>query len=148
MSHLGRSHNLHSFILKCFLANEGHSISPLTGAFLTGNFSLGNDLSSTRYADGNVMGTHYKPMYDRPVIRFAITEMLTFLNPRGISLTEASIRWISHHSGLGMEDVLILEATKTGQLEENVKEIEKGPLAEDVVELSEKTWEKVEEVAP
>lgn len=94
------------------------------------------------------MGAHYKPMYDKSNMHSAIRELHAFLEPRGISVAEASLRWIFYHSALGKQDSVILGATKVAQIERNVGCIEKGPLAEEEVVMFEKTWDKVEDVAP
>jgi aflatoxin B1 aldehyde reductase len=51
----------------------------------------------------------------------------------GISNTEASFRWLVHHSGLSDCDVLILGATRVDQLAGNVELCKKGPLNEGLV---------------
>ena len=109
---------------------------------------MGNDVSGTRLAEGNPIGEHYKKMFDKEKINSAIKDLHAFLQDRGISLPEASLRWLHHHSALGTDDGLILGATKIAQLENNVTDIEKGPLAEEVVDMFEKTWERVKDVAP
>lgn len=122
--------------------------SPLAGGFLTGNFSLGNDLGGTRFAEGNVMGAHYRPMYDKPELHAAVRKMHAVLEPQGISLTEAALRWIYHHSALSQQDAIILGATKTSQIEANVAQIGKGPLPQGVVEIFISMWKEVEGYAP
>lgn len=39
----------------------------------------------------------------------------------GISLTEASLRWIQHHSAMKESDVVLLGSSKPEQLEESLK---------------------------
>ena len=87
-------------------------------------------------------------MYDKEAMNAAIKDLHTYLQPHNISLPEASLRWLYHHSALGPEDGLIFGATKISQLEQNVADIEKGPLGEEVVEMFEKTWERVRDVSP
>lgn len=125
-----------------------YPISPLAGGFLTGNFSIGNDLSGTRFADGNAMGAHYRPMYDKPLMHSAMKELHAFLEPRGIPAAEASLRWMVHHSALEDGDGMIIGATRLAQIKSNAEMIAKGPLDKDVVEMFEKSWEKVKAVAP
>ncbi|KAL9011348.1 MAG: hypothetical protein Q9173_003799 [Seirophora scorigena] len=122
--------------------------SPLAGGFLTANFSLGNDLQGTRFAEGHAIGRHYRPMYDKPALHAAIRELHAFLQPRGMTMVEAALRWVFHHSSLGPQDAVILGATKRVQIERNVSQIQKGPLAEEIVEMFDKTWDRVRESAP
>ena len=87
-------------------------------------------------------------MYDKEAMNAAIKDLHTFLVPHKISVPEASLRWLDHHSALGPEDGLILGATKISQLEQNVADIEKGPLREELVGMFEKVWEMVKDVSP
>lgn len=122
--------------------------SPLAGGFLTGNFSLGNDLEGTRFAEGNIMGVHYRPMYDKPALHTAIRKLHAFLQPRGVTMAEAALRWIFYHSSLGPQDAVIFGATKTAQIELNMSQIKKGPLTEEIRDMFEKTWDEVKGSAP
>ncbi|KAL8761592.1 MAG: hypothetical protein Q9184_002300 [Pyrenodesmia sp. 2 TL-2023] len=116
--------------------------------FLTGNFSLGNDLEGTRFAEGNAMGAHYRPMYDKPAMHTGIQKLHAFLQPRGLTMAEAALRWVFHHSALGPQDAVILGATRTAQIEHNVSQIQKGPLSEEIVNMFDETWNEVKDCAP
>ncbi|KAL8966112.1 MAG: hypothetical protein Q9197_006170 [Variospora fuerteventurae] len=116
--------------------------SPFAGGFLTGNLSLGNDLTGTRFGEGHYMSPFYKPMYDKPAMHAAIRELHAFLEPRGVTMAEASLRWVFHHSALGPDDALILGASKLAHIESNTSQIRKGPLTEEIVDMFDKTWDK------
>lgn len=58
----------------------------------------------------------------------------------GLSLKEATLRWIMHHSTLGQEDGVILGASSTEQMEENINACEGGQLPESVVDAFEEAW--------
>ena len=49
--------------------------SPLAGGFLTGKLSLGADITGTRFEDGNMMGAHYRPMYDKTAMHAAVKDL-------------------------------------------------------------------------
>ncbi|KAL9017240.1 MAG: hypothetical protein Q9185_005405 [Variospora sp. 1 TL-2023] len=117
--------------------------SPFAGGFLTGNLSLGNDLTGTRFGEAHYMSPFYKPMYDKPAMHAAIRELHAFLEPRGVTMAEASLRWVFHHSALGPDDALILGVTKLAHIESNMSQIRKGPLTEEIVDMFDKTWDKV-----
>ena len=61
----------------------------------------------------------------------------------GLSLKEATLRWLKYHSILGAEDGVILGASSTEQMEENLKACEAGPLPNAVVEGFEDLWVQV-----
>jgi aflatoxin B1 aldehyde reductase len=63
----------------------------------------------------------------------------------GISSTEASFRWLVHHSGLSDGDVLILGATRVDQLAGNIELCKKGPLEEELVKAVDELWEAVKD---
>jgi aflatoxin B1 aldehyde reductase len=60
----------------------------------------------------------------------------------GLTLKEATLRWLMHHSILGEEDGVILGASSLAQMEENLRACEGGPLSEQVVEEFERAWER------
>jgi len=67
------------------------------------------------------------------------------------SLTEAesALRWITHHSLLKREfgDAIIIGASSATQLEENLANLEKGPLPDEVVKAFDEGWAKVRGVS-
>ncbi|KAL9597714.1 MAG: hypothetical protein Q9219_004971 [cf. Caloplaca sp. 3 TL-2023] len=124
------------------------AFSPLAGGFLTGNLTLGNELKGTRFEPGNPMGGRYRPMYDKAAMHTAIEKLYGLLEPLGVSLAGASLRWLYYHSALGEKDGIILGATKIEQVKQNVAEITKGPLENKLVDAFEQAWKTVSEVAP
>ena len=58
----------------------------------------------------------------------------------GLSLKEATLRWNMHHSILGKDDGVILGASSTEQMEENINACEGGQLPEVVVAAFEQAW--------
>lgn len=53
-----------------------------------------------------------------------------------LTLLEVALRWVIHHSQLNYEerDGVIIGCSSVEQLESNLKDFEKGPLPEDVVQ--------------
>jgi len=66
------------------------------------------------------------------------------------NLTEAecALRWMMHHSKLDTkhDDTVIIGASSTKHLEENLVDFEKGPLPEDVVVALDEAWTKTKGV--
>ncbi|KAK6428520.1 hypothetical protein LTR95_015336 [Oleoguttula sp. CCFEE 5521] len=60
----------------------------------------------------------------------------------GLTLKEATLRWLMHHSALGAEDGLILGASSLEQMEENLRACEGGPLSGELVDLYEEVWKR------
>ena len=64
-----------------------------------------------------------------------------------ISLLEATLRWMRHHSGLEAKDGILLGASSLKNLEDNLKDLEKGPLNESMVKAFDEAWEKVKPIS-
>jgi aflatoxin B1 aldehyde reductase len=58
----------------------------------------------------------------------------------GLTLKEATLRWLMHHSILGNDDGVILGASSAEQMEENITACEGGPLPKRVADGFEQAW--------
>lgn len=67
----------------------------------------------------------------------------------GLTEAECALRWLSHHSFLKRDngDAVIIGASSTKHLEENLVDLEKGPLPEEVVRALDAGWEKTRAVS-
>jgi aflatoxin B1 aldehyde reductase len=67
----------------------------------------------------------------------------------GLSEAEVALRWMTHHSLLKREfgDAIIIGASSAAQLEENLINLEKGPLPEDILKALDEGWATVKGVA-
>jgi aflatoxin B1 aldehyde reductase len=70
-------------------------------------------------------------------------KFITVCEKNGLTSTEASLRWILHHSILGESDGIILGATRVDQLRGNVEAVKKGPLPKAILEGLEEMWDSV-----
>ncbi|OOF98235.1 hypothetical protein ASPCADRAFT_142289 [Aspergillus carbonarius ITEM 5010] len=63
----------------------------------------------------------------------------------GLTESECGLRWMVHHSALGREfrDALIIGASSSDQLESNLRDLEKGPLPEEVVQALDEGWKGI-----
>jgi aflatoxin B1 aldehyde reductase len=133
-------------------SDRGYSISiltclsPLAGGFLTRKVSLATpetDLSGGRW----VAGGHpaYPDTFDKPSVHAAMRKFCKICAEKRMSSTEASLRWIMHHSVLGEGDGIILGASRVDQLRGNVQFCRKGPLDEELVKAVEEMWETVKD---
>lgn len=61
-----------------------------------------------------------------------------------LSLLEIALRWVMHHSALNVAknggDGIIIGVSSQAQLESNLKDLEKGPLPEEVVQVLDEAW--------
>ncbi|KAH8816132.1 putative aldo/keto reductase [Xylogone sp. PMI_703] len=119
-----------------------YAFGPLAGGFLTGKVSIPDpktDLSKGRWGEGNFPA--YPKTYDKPAIHSAFRTFYEVCQNHGITSTEASLRWLIHHSALKEGDALILGATRVDQLKKNVEVCQNGPLPEAVLDAAEKMWQ-------
>jgi aflatoxin B1 aldehyde reductase len=63
-----------------------------------------------------------------------------------LTTAEVALYWVNHHSLMKKEyrDAIITSASNVGQLEENLKNLEKGPLPEELLMAIDKAWSKVQ----
>ncbi len=60
-----------------------------------------------------------------------------------LTLLEATLRWMRHHSGLEAKDGILIGASSMRHLEENLVDLEKGPLPQAMVDAFDEAWEHV-----
>ena len=65
-----------------------------------------------------------------------------------LTLIESALRWMVHHSDLGPNDAIIIGASSLHHLEDNLKDLEKGPLPQEVLEAFDAAWEHVKVTCP
>ena len=122
------------------------SYSPLAGGFLTGKLSptaKSTSLKGTRFevTDDNVLGKAFRHWYDKPQMHTAMEKLRQITEDHGLSMEEASTRWIFYHSALTEHDGVIIGASKVSQIASTAAMIAAGKLPEKLVtgmdELSE-----------
>lgn len=87
-------------------------------------------------------------MYRTRYFRDATFEALRIIEPvvekHGLTMAETALRWVHHHSALKMDgngrDGVIIGVSRFEQLESNLRDLQKGPLPEEVVETLDKAW--------
>ncbi|TRM64294.1 NADP-dependent oxidoreductase domain-containing protein [Schizophyllum amplum] len=119
-----------------------HVYSPLAGGLLTGKFQnveqmRGEDAKGSRWdlSSGNPFVKRLQERYSPLIPIFA--ELQAVLDKRGMTLAEAALRWLQHHSQLTPADRVIIGASKISQLEQSMEASEKEALPDDIVKLLE-----------
>jgi aflatoxin B1 aldehyde reductase len=96
-------------------------------------------------------------MYRERYFKDATFEALRIIEPvaekHNLTLLEIALRWCIHHSQLktrakGGNDGVIIGVSSFEQLESNLKDLEKGPLPEDVVQALDEAWMVAKASAP
>ena len=116
-----------------------YAYNPLAGGFLTGKYKTIEKMPS----DGRfALNPSYQKRYWKDTYFNALAIIRKSCESNKISMGEASLRWLYHHSLLqgSHRDGCIIGATKMTQLEENLRAGDAGKLPEIVVEAFEKAW--------
>ena len=130
-----------------------YAYNPLAGGILSGKHKFEEPPTEPgRYA-GNEWADRYKQRYWKKPIFDSIDHIRAVLAESeggSVSVTEASLRWMMHHSGLRDEhgDCVILGASKPEHLYANLKAVKGGPLDERVVKAFDAAWQECKAECP
>jgi len=124
-----------------------YAYNPLAGGLLTGRYKY-EDLENepTGRFFGNGWAEAYRSRYWKKKNFEAIekvTEALTSIYGKGaVSMSEASLRWLAHHSKLSSSkgDGVILGASSMDHLKANLRSIVAAPLHKTVVDAIDNAW--------
>ena len=129
-----------------------YEFNPLAGGFLTDRYHRetkeGDYEEGSRFDPKRPQGQNYRSRYWKDEYFDALDIVRAAVSKHGISEAEAALRWITNHSLLKKEhgDAVIIGASSAKQLEENLANLEKGPLPEDILKAFDEAWAKVKGV--
>ena len=90
------------------------------------------------------MGTLYRRRYFKDATFDALRVVEPVVEKHGLTMPETALRWIRHHSMLNMQgngrDGVIIGVSSMAQLESNLRDLQKGPLPDEVVEALDNAW--------
>jgi aryl-alcohol dehydrogenase-like predicted oxidoreductase len=110
--------------------------NPLAGGLLTGKHSQGSIPSGGRF-DSNPM---YQDRYWHARTFDAVEKLTQLAQNTGRSIISVAFAWLLHHSAT---DVVILGASRTEQLQQNLAACGEGPLPDAVVEACDRIWQEL-----
>jgi aflatoxin B1 aldehyde reductase len=87
----------------------------------------------------------YRDRYFKPEVFDSLQLIEPLAQKHNLTLLEIALRWCVHHSKLEMKDGagtdgVIIGVSSLGQLKGNLRDLEKGPLPDEVVEALDKAW--------
>jgi aryl-alcohol dehydrogenase-like predicted oxidoreductase len=115
--------------------------NPLAGGLLTGKHTPQAPLPGSRF-DHNQL---YLDRYWHPACFDAVTGLRRVADQAGRTLTSLALNWLLHHTST---TCVILGASRLEQLEENLKTLEDGPLAPDVLAACDAVWNTLRGITP
>ncbi|EOD45567.1 GTP cyclohydrolase II RibA [Neofusicoccum parvum] len=119
--------------------------NPIAGGIFSGKYKSSEVPASGRYSDSvGRMGSMYRARYFKDATWEALSIVEPVVKKHNLTLLETAFRWLTHHSALnikdGGNDGVIIGVSSFEQLEQNLKEFEKGPLPEEVVKALDDAW--------
>ena len=109
--------------------------NPLAGGVLTGKHQMQQIPPGTRFDNNKV----YQDRYWHPQVFAAVEKLKTIAKDAGRSLVSLALNWLLHHTPT---DCVILGASRTEQLAENLAVCEEGPLSDETVKVCNEVWQE------
>lgn len=124
-----------------------YAFNPLAGGILTGRYS---DFTENPTDGRFTHRPNYQDRYWKKSYFGAVHTIKESIEPYGISLAEATYRWLANHSMLNADrgDGVLLGASKITHLQQNIKAFNAGVLPTDVVDAFEQAWKITKQDSP
>ncbi|KAI4185836.1 MAG: hypothetical protein L6R41_003883 [Letrouitia leprolyta] len=119
--------------------------NPLAGGLFSGKIKSAEIPTEGRYSETSAAeGANYRKRYFRDATFDALRLIEQTAQKHNLTLLEIALRWCVHHSALKMKDGgrdgVIIGVSSFSQLEGNLKDLEKGPLPDEVVKTLDDAW--------
>lgn len=103
---------------------------------------INQDSTSGRFDPNTQQGKMYRSRYWTPSYFKALEIVDKAAEKAGLTMAEVALRWVNHHSMMKREegDAIIIGASSVKHLEDNLNDLEKGPLPEEVVKSLDEAW--------
>ncbi|KAF9069985.1 Aldo/keto reductase [Rhodocollybia butyracea] len=124
-----------------------YEFNPLGGGFFTGRYTSLEDQvePGSRFDAGLPQGQIYRGRYWNEPHFQALTSVQAVANAHNLTMAEIALRWVSHHSLITHEhgDSILIGTSNLKHIEQNLVDLEKGPLPDEVVEALDAAWQSV-----
>ncbi|KAI1315392.1 Aflatoxin B1 aldehyde reductase member 2 [Mortierella claussenii] len=145
------SRNVQNELLPCLKALNiaFYAYSPIAGGLLSGKHKFeGVGSDGGRFDLKSHFGKVFRDLFWNTLYFEAVSNVEKVAKEHGLTLIETALRWLQYHSGLGPNDGIILGVSSVKNLEDNLKDLEKGPLPKQVVDAYDEAWEHVKVACP
>jgi len=121
-----------------------YEFNPLAGGFFTGRY-ISSDQEvepGSQFDPAKRLGKSYRARYWNEPYFKALESVHKIAEEHKLTMVEIALRWVSHHSLLKREygDAIIIGASSMKHIEQNMLDLEKGPLPEAVVKALDEAW--------
>ncbi|KLO16931.1 Aldo/keto reductase [Schizopora paradoxa] len=121
-----------------------YEFNPLGGGFFTGRYNANTEAveEGSRFDPKRFQGQSYRKRYWNEHYFKALDIIKDAADKAGLTMSEVALRWVSHHSLMKREfgDAVLIGASSLKHIEQNLIDLEKGPLPEDVVKALDEAW--------
>ncbi|KAE9389376.1 Aldo/keto reductase [Gymnopus androsaceus JB14] len=128
-----------------------YEFNPLAGGFFTGRYTSLEDKPEpgSRFDPNIWQGKSYRQRYWNEPHFKAMASIQVVADAHNLTMAEIALRWVSHHSMLKRQygDAVLIGASSVAHIEQNLVDLEKGPLPEEVVKALDDAWESVKPFA-
>lgn len=118
--------------------------NPIAGGLFSGKYKSKDIPTEGRYSDAvGRMGEMYRARYFKDSTFEALQIIEPVVEKHGLTMVETALRWVVNHSALNVKDGndgVIIGVSSIQQLEENIKDCQKGPLPQEVLDALDKAW--------
>jgi aflatoxin B1 aldehyde reductase len=123
-----------------------YAYNPLAGGYLTSRYHREDNSpneAGSRFDPNTWQGKLYRARFWNDEYFNALYVLRPVAKKHGLTEAECALRWMTNHSMLSREkgDAIIIGASSVKHIEENIVDLEKGPLPNEVVEALDKGWE-------
>lgn len=129
-----------------------YAFQPLAAGFLTGQYQRNQKEfeAGSRFDSQQWIGRVTQNRYINDSYFDALDIIRAVANKHGLSIAEIALRWLEHHSMLeaSFGDSIIIGASSLKHVQENLADLEKGLLPQEVVTAMEQAWLKAKPLAP
>lgn len=119
--------------------------NPIAGGLFSGKIkSMDLVPDSGRFSNNANSGEQYRKRYFRESTFKALSVIEEAIAKHDLTMIETALRWMIHHSKLRIKDGndgILIGVSSVDQLENNLDNLEKGPLPDEVVQALDKAWE-------
>lgn len=119
--------------------------NPIAAGLFSGKYKTKDIPAEGRFSNTiPSVGQRYRERYFKDETFEALALIEPVAEKHGLTLLETAFRWLMHHSALnikdGGNDGVIVGISSQAQLEQNLKDLEKGPLPDEVVKALDEAW--------
>lgn len=118
--------------------------NPLAGGLFSGKIKTNQIPMQGRFSDETTIGPLLRNRYFKDATFDALSLIEPYAEKYQLTLLEIALRWCAHHSMLRFSnegrDGIIIGVSSFEQLESNIRDLEKGPLPDEVVTALDQAW--------